>query len=271
MERREPIETELEALQAMLAARESDANAARAAEGLPALSLDPQLVGVARRHSQEMADSGTIFHNPGLAGEVAGRWLLLGENVGMGGSCDDVQDALMKSPAHRKNILEPRFNAVGMGTVVQGGAIYLTQVFMQSGGAPAPPAPRAVPPPPAAKPAPPPAPALSPRPKLAFSSKPKPAPTLKPNPAASPRPSMAPLPPPSPTPPAPLAPAPPSPSPTLPAPSPSVSVQGTLTARSPSPAPGGGRSGGMQLVVGGIVVAAAGIGLLIHRLARKRR
>ncbi|HEY8202882.1 MAG TPA: CAP domain-containing protein [Actinomycetota bacterium] len=246
------------------------ANAERAAAGLPALSVNSQLVDVARRHSQEMAASQTIFHNPGLAGEVTGRWLLLGENVGTGPSCDDVHEALMKSPLHRKNILEPKFNAVGMGTVVDGGAIYLTQVFMQAGGGPAPPAPRAAPaPPPAPKPAPPPAPKPAPPPAA---PKPKPASSPKPKPPPAPKPSVAPPPPPSPMPPPPPVPAPPPPSPTLPAPLPSVSVQGTVTARSPSPGSGGGGGpAGMLLAVGGVVVAGAGIGLLVYRLARKRR
>ncbi|TMK65314.1 MAG: hypothetical protein E6G60_05355 [Actinobacteria bacterium] len=55
MERREPIETELEALQAMLAARESDANAARAALAESEADIDIE-IEAARAARRKMAD-----------------------------------------------------------------------------------------------------------------------------------------------------------------------------------------------------------------------
>lgn len=142
----------------------SKVNGARAANGKPALSTRSDLVSIARRHSSRMASQGTIFHNGNLANEAPDDWKTLGENVGMGPSCDDIHTAFMNSASHRKNILDGAFNYIGVGVVIAGdGTIYVTQVFMQaaasgstSTSAPttsAPRAPRAPRPPPAPRPA----------------------------------------------------------------------------------------------------------------------
>ncbi len=41
----------------------------------------------------------------------------LGENVGMGGSIDQIHVAYMNSPGHRANILDPAFNQIGTAAV----------------------------------------------------------------------------------------------------------------------------------------------------------
>ncbi|MGH6691447.1 MAG: CAP domain-containing protein, partial [Gammaproteobacteria bacterium] len=175
----------------------ASANEARAAEGIAPMSTNQDLVGLARRHSAEMAASGTIFHNNNLGSDVPGKWTLVGENVGQGPACASVHTAFMNSPAHRKNIMEPRYNFVGMGVVVASGTVFVTEVFMERKTA------AAAPPPAAAAPAPPPAPKppAPPVPKA-----PAPSPTVKaarpvtaPNPATTP---AVPLPPPAGTPPA---------------------------------------------------------------------
>jgi hypothetical protein len=129
----------------------------------PDLAVDGSLVSVARRHSQRMASSGTIFHNSNLPNEVPPGWQSLGENVGMGPSCDAIHNAFMNSASHRANILDPDFNFVGVGVVVAGdGTIFVTEVFMQKQAsqpaqnppAPAPPPPPPPPPPSTAGPAP---------------------------------------------------------------------------------------------------------------------
>jgi hypothetical protein len=108
----------------------SKINAARGSRG--PLAVDGTLVTVARRHSQRMANSGSIYHNGNLSKEVPAGWKSLGENVGMGPTCDDIHEAFMNSPSHRANILDPDFNFVGVGVVVAGdGTIFVTEVFMQ--------------------------------------------------------------------------------------------------------------------------------------------
>lgn len=114
-------------------------NSARANNGRAALSTDGALVTVARRHSQRMADSGTIFHNSNLANEAPPGWRSLGENVGTGPTCEAIHNAFMNSAAHKTNILDPDFNFVGVGVVItSGGQIYVTEVFMEKASQPAP-------------------------------------------------------------------------------------------------------------------------------------
>ena len=111
----------------------SKINAARSAAGRAPLATRSDLVTIARRHSARMAASGTIFHNSNLANEAPSDWQSLGENVGMGPTCDDIHTAFMNSTHHRENILDPSFNYVGVGVVIASdGTIYVTEVFMQA-------------------------------------------------------------------------------------------------------------------------------------------
>ncbi len=119
-------------------------NSSRAKAGLPPYSVASDLVAVARRHSQEMASQGRIYHNAELGSEVSG-WRSLGENVGKGPSVDSLHEAFMASEPHRENILDRAFTQVGVGvSVTADGIIYVTEVFREPAGAPAPqPAPAA--------------------------------------------------------------------------------------------------------------------------------
>lgn len=139
-------------------------NRARAAGGVAPLEVHGELTALGRSWAGSMAAAGGISHNPGLASQVSAPWLVLGENVGRGGSVQAVFDALMASPSHRRNILDGRFTHIGVGVVhAPDGLLYTSHQFMQLGAAPAPPppapvaAPAAAPPPPPAAEIPPPA------------------------------------------------------------------------------------------------------------------
>lgn len=111
----------------------SKINGARAAAGRGPLAVRSDLVSIARRHSARMASSGTIYHNGNLANEAPNDWQSLGENVGMGPNCNDIHSAFMNSASHKKNILDPDFNYVGVGVVIAAdGTIFVTEVFMQA-------------------------------------------------------------------------------------------------------------------------------------------
>lgn len=112
-------------------------NASRAAAGLAPLSVDGQLVSNARNHSAEMAAQGTIFHNAALASQITGNWVALGENVGVGPTVDDLHAAFMNSAGHRANILGD-YDRVGVGEVLSGSTIYVTEVFWKTAPASAP-------------------------------------------------------------------------------------------------------------------------------------
>ena len=107
-------------------------NASRGAAGLAPLTVDPDLVDDARRHTAAMIERGDIFHSSDaqLSAATSG-WTLLGENVGMGPNPDILHQAFMASPSHRANILGA-FNYVGVGTgIADDGTMFVTVIFAQ--------------------------------------------------------------------------------------------------------------------------------------------
>lgn len=132
---------------------------ARASQGLPALAVAGDLTAVARSHSRVMADADRLHHQPDLGAAVS-SWRKVGENVGRGPSVSAIHDALMASAGHRRNLLDPDWTQVGMGVIVDGGQLWVTQVFRTPAGAAPAPAPA-----PAPEPEPAPAPATDPAPE----------------------------------------------------------------------------------------------------------
>lgn len=115
-------------------------NSERAAAGRQPLALDTGLRSFARNHTQFMIDGGcspnAICHSTNL-GSAATGWSALGENVGRGGTVASLHQAFMNSSGHRANILDTRWNYVGIGADYgSNGSLYVTVVFMQknSGG-----------------------------------------------------------------------------------------------------------------------------------------
>jgi|GEM_PF-2094404 hypothetical protein len=105
-------------------------NALRASLGLGSLKTNSELLTKARAWSQTQASSGTIFHST-LTNGVTQNWYRLGENVGMGPTSPAIHDALVRSPRHYENLVDPGFTDVGIGVIREGNIIYVTQVFMQ--------------------------------------------------------------------------------------------------------------------------------------------
>lgn len=96
----------------------------------------------ARRHSLLMARRSTLSHRlagePGLGVRVrrAGytRWTLVGENIAYGYRTPSaVVRAWMRSPGHRRNILDCRFRHIGVGLVSRNGVPWWTQDFGRRG------------------------------------------------------------------------------------------------------------------------------------------
>ncbi|HVL92430.1 MAG TPA: CAP domain-containing protein [Acidimicrobiales bacterium] len=110
----------------------SKLNDLRASRGLPRLSVDVRLTDVARQWSARMASAKEMSHNPNLAAQSPRDWQKLGENVGYGPSVSSLHDALVNSPPHLANMVDSKFNAVGLGVVISGSTIWVTQVFMQA-------------------------------------------------------------------------------------------------------------------------------------------
>lgn len=109
-------------------------NGARAAGGVAPLEWRADVASMAVGHSVEMAQQGTIWHGSFVSqGNLAAlNASSLGENVGMGGDVQSINDAFMNSPHHLENIMDPAFNQVGIGVIVSGGTVYVTEDFLHS-------------------------------------------------------------------------------------------------------------------------------------------
>jgi uncharacterized protein YkwD len=119
-------------------------NADRQSNGLAPLAFDVALLPVARARAASQLTDGPLSHldaSGGLAfvpllADVGVSYVLAGENlartVGSDGSVlGRVETALMQSPTHRKNILEPGFNRIAIGVAVDPGTGYAAyaQIF----------------------------------------------------------------------------------------------------------------------------------------------
>ena len=127
-------------------------NAERAQRGFCTLSLDPMLTETARAHSEEMCSADYFDHRsptPGIGSPMdrylsASRqlglpqpeYLLVGENIYYCSVSNDIYNvdyahrALMASPGHRANILEPRFAKIGVGIYRNAkGEFWVTEMF----------------------------------------------------------------------------------------------------------------------------------------------
>jgi uncharacterized protein YkwD len=108
----------------------SKINRARANRGLPKLQRDRQLGKVSRKHSYEMANRRTLYHTPSsVLGSRVTRWISLGENIGHTRTVRRALRLMMRSPAHRANILASDWVYLGVGTVRQGRYIWSTITF----------------------------------------------------------------------------------------------------------------------------------------------
>jgi len=106
-------------------------NAVRADHGLVALHVNARLATAADQHSREMADDGYFDHSSfdgtSFSARIA-RWYpvanyrswWVGENLLWSSPTVDASGAVamwMRSPAHRANILNPRWREIGIGAV----------------------------------------------------------------------------------------------------------------------------------------------------------
>lgn len=112
-------------------------NADRAKLGLAPLTVAPELVAVGRQWSAAMGlrDQGSnpcfVNHNPRLSSQVSSPWQGLAENVGCGAvDVESLHAKFMNSPGHYRNIVNPAYDAIGVGVVFEGEVVYVTQQFI---------------------------------------------------------------------------------------------------------------------------------------------
>ncbi len=119
------------------------ANRDRAAHGLPSLRLDYQLLDVARVRAAAQAGLPSLSHLDAsgqlafvrLISDSEVNYRLVGENLARVSNpaqtaAERAEEALMNSPAHRANILEPTFDSLIVGTASDSaGQIVFAQIF----------------------------------------------------------------------------------------------------------------------------------------------
>lgn len=105
-------------------------NQTRAQYGRSALRDNLQLDEKAQAWAEHLARNNTLAHS-NLPSGISYQWRSLAENVGYGGSIEQVHQAYLNSPGHRANILDPRWNYMGTGVAWRGSRVFTVQVFMQ--------------------------------------------------------------------------------------------------------------------------------------------
>ncbi|MEJ7616050.1 MAG: CAP domain-containing protein [Pyrinomonadaceae bacterium] len=118
-------------------------NAERRARGFGPLTLDGQLVNLARYHSDNMAGAAHLSHSDSDGLDLSGRadllgvhgWKAMGENIAYNQGYEDpvafAVERWMKSDKHRDNILNGEYTHAGLGIArTADGQVFFTQVFM---------------------------------------------------------------------------------------------------------------------------------------------
>lgn len=119
-------------------------NAIRRREGLEPLRADSELQKAAQAHAQDMLERGYFEHRSPSGTTVRERsraagydWRTIGENIAEGQqSVEEVMDTWMRSPGHRRNILSPQFEELGVGLAVGHGRGGWRILWVQNFGTP---------------------------------------------------------------------------------------------------------------------------------------
>lgn len=114
-------------------------NEDRAANGLSALNVDPELSRIARIKSCDMKENGYFAHTSPTYGNAAAMLTAfgyayhgVGENIAHHATVEKSEAAFMSSSGHRQNILGSQWTKVGIGVCVDdNGFVYVTQLFVR--------------------------------------------------------------------------------------------------------------------------------------------
>lgn len=117
-------------------------NAERKKAGLSVLKWDPDLLLIARQHSEKMSRLKSITHYQGEKG-LGERlsdggfrgWTVVGENLGQNrgyaNPAKAILDKWLASKEHKKNLFDPRWDVTAVGVAIdRSGQVYFTQDFV---------------------------------------------------------------------------------------------------------------------------------------------
>ncbi|MBR0596884.1 hypothetical protein KCX82_03250 [Clostridiales bacterium BAD-6] len=115
-------------------------NKERAAAGLPALTLNTKLAGVAEKKAEDLRDKNYFSHTSPTYGspfdmmkQFGITYKAAGENIARGQQTPSaVMNGWMNSQAHKNNILNKNFTQIGVGYVTDSnGGTYWVQMFIR--------------------------------------------------------------------------------------------------------------------------------------------
>jgi cysteine-rich secretory family protein len=111
-------------------------NREREKAGLRELQWDKHLAESAAAHAHLLAEHLQLSHQfegerelVGRVGATGLRFDTAGENVASAATVEEAHRALMSSPPHRANILNPEYNAVGLAVVQRKDVFFIAQNF----------------------------------------------------------------------------------------------------------------------------------------------
>jgi len=103
---------------------------------LAVLQWDAKVAEAAQAHSRRLADHRALSHQfagePELThrvGATGARFSAVAENVAVADDAEEAHLALMSSPGHRANILDPQYNVVGIAIARVNKRLYVTEDF----------------------------------------------------------------------------------------------------------------------------------------------
>jgi len=117
------------------------ANRARSRAGVAPLQLNRELSQAAGLHTAEMAAQHRLSHQFSDEASLLERLTAAsdlhldqaGENVAFASTVEQAQEALMQSPHHRENLLNPGYSLAGISVVRNGELLYITEDFGHGG------------------------------------------------------------------------------------------------------------------------------------------
>lgn len=117
----------------------NSANRERTSRGIPALKWDAALADAARQHAVKMAEQNTLSHQFPGEPDLPAREMQAGEkmseaaeNVALGPSTEVIHNGWMHSLPHRRNLLDPQLNSVGIAVVQRGDTLFAVQDFSRT-------------------------------------------------------------------------------------------------------------------------------------------
>lgn len=116
-----------------------DVNRIRIEHGLPAVALDDRLAHAALAHARDMATRRFFGHItpdgaslPDRLAKVGFHWTVAAENIALDEDERHANAALLRSPSHLANILDPRLGTIGVAALGVGvGAALYVEDFAQ--------------------------------------------------------------------------------------------------------------------------------------------